>query len=93
MVAEPFDVAKNSSKYLSYVVQSSSIPLSPDQMEEVDGSWKRNVIGFDLKGNARTQWKLGPLGSVKFWCKLECRLKFHPMNGSYIPSRCTSQSK
>ncbi|XP_061341740.1 NDR1/HIN1-like protein 12 [Gastrolobium bilobum] len=93
MVAEPFDVPKNSSKYLNYVVQASSIPLTPDQMEGVDQSWKRNIIGFDLKGNAYTRWRIGPLGSVKFWDNLECTLKFHPLNGSYIPSRCTSKSK
>jgi len=93
MVADPFDVPKNSSRYLDYVVQSSSIPLTPDQIEDVDDTWKRNIVGFDLKGDARTQWRIGPFGSFKFGCKLECRLKFHPLNGSYIPSRCTSQSK
>ncbi|XP_028755981.1 NDR1/HIN1-like protein 12 [Neltuma alba] len=91
--SDPFDVAKNSSKYLNYVVQSSSIPLTPDQMAEMTNSWQRNLIGFDLKGNARTQWRIGRLGSVKFWCHLECMLKFHPLNGSYIPSRCTTESK
>lgn len=93
LVADPFEVPKNSSKYLSYVVQSSSIPLNPGQMEELDDSWKRNMIGYGLKGNARTQWRIGPFGSLKFWCHLECTLKFHPLNGSYIPSRCTSKSK
>lgn len=93
LVADPFEVPKNSSKDLNYVVQSSSIPLTPDQMEEVNESWKQNEIGFDLKGNARTQWRVGPLGSVKFLCHLNCRLKFHPMNGTYIPSRCSSKSK
>ncbi|KAK7252581.1 hypothetical protein RIF29_36631 [Crotalaria pallida] len=54
LVADPFEVPKNSSQYLNYVVQSSSIPLTPDQMGDVDYSWKKNVIGFDLKGSART---------------------------------------
>ncbi|KAK7309454.1 hypothetical protein RJT34_06200 [Clitoria ternatea] len=93
LVANPFEVPKNHSKTLNYVVQSSSIPLTPEQMEEVDESWKRDIIGFELKGSARTRWRVGPLGSVKFWCNLECQLKFHPMNGSYVPSRCTSESK
>ncbi|KAG5060835.1 hypothetical protein AAZX31_01G139800 [Glycine max] len=94
MLAPPFDVAKNSSKPLNYVVRSASIPLTPEQMEEVDESWKRDVIGFDLKGSARTRWRVGPLGSVKFWCNLECQLRFRPSNGSYIHhSRCTSESK
>ncbi|KOM48749.1 hypothetical protein LR48_Vigan07g245300 [Vigna angularis] len=55
MIAEPFDVPKSSSKTLNYVVRFASIPLTPDQMEEVDESWKRDVIGFDLKGSARTR--------------------------------------
>ncbi|XP_014520505.1 NDR1/HIN1-like protein 12 [Vigna radiata var. radiata] len=94
MVAETFDVPRNSSKTLNYVVRSASIPLTPDQMEEVDESWKRDVIGFDLKGSARTRWRVGALGSVKFWSNLECELKFRPSNGSYIKhSRCTSESK
>lgn len=93
LVADPFEVPKNSSNDLNYVVQSSSIPLTPDQMEEVDDSWKRNEISFDFKGAARTRWRVGPIGSVKFLCRLSCKLKFHPVNGSYIPSRCTSKSK
>ncbi|KAE9613220.1 putative immunoglobulin-like protein [Lupinus albus] len=94
LVADHFEVPKNSSKYLKYVVQASSIPLNPDQMGDVDYSWKRDLVGFDLQGDARTQWRVGPLGSLKFRCNLECTLKFHPWNGSYIPSKsCTSKSK
>ncbi|OIV94400.1 hypothetical protein TanjilG_25462 [Lupinus angustifolius] len=94
LVADPFEVPKNSSKYLNYVVQASSIPLNPDQMGNVDYSWKRNIVGFDLHGNARAQWRVGPLGSLKFRCHLECTLKFHLLNGSYIPSKsCTSKLK
>ncbi|CAL0331634.1 unnamed protein product [Lupinus luteus] len=94
LVAHPFEVPKNSSKYLNYVVQASSIPLNPDQMGSVGYSWKRNIVGFDLHGNTRIQWRVGPLGSLKFRCHLECTLKFHPLNGSYIPSQsCTSKSK
>ncbi|KAK7360551.1 hypothetical protein VNO77_02557 [Canavalia gladiata] len=93
LVADPFEVPKNSSKELHYVVQSSSIPLNPDQMEEVTNAWKQNEIEFDFKGAARTQWRVGPLGSVKFLCHLDCDLKFRPLNGSYVPSHCTSKSK
>lgn len=93
LVADPFEVAKNSTRDLNYLVQSSSIPLTPDQMEMINQAWKVNEIGFDLKGDARTQWRVGPLGSVKFSCHLNCKLRFHPMNGTYIPSRCTSKSK
>ncbi|XP_028793711.1 NDR1/HIN1-like protein 12 [Neltuma alba] len=93
LVADSFEVPKNSSRDLNYVVQSSSIPLTPDQMELINQAWKQNQIAFDLKGDARTQWRVGPLGSVKFACHLNCKLRFHPMNGTYIPSRCTSKSK
>lgn len=93
MVPSSFEVAKNSSRYLNYVVQSSEVALTPEQMEGVNFGWQRNVIGFGLKGTARTQWRVGRLGSVKFWCHLNCILRFHPLNGSYIPSRCTSLSQ
>ncbi|KAF1861554.1 hypothetical protein Lal_00025916 [Lupinus albus] len=94
LVANRFEVPKNSSKYLNYVVQASSIPFNPDQMGNVGYSWKRNIVAFDLKGNARAQWKVGPIGSFKFRCHVECTIKFHPLNGSYIPSKsCTSKSK
>ncbi|KAK7262752.1 hypothetical protein RJT34_30332 [Clitoria ternatea] len=93
LVAGPFEVPKNSSKDLNYVVQSSSIPLTPDQMEQVGDAWKKNEIKFDFKGAARTQWRVGPFGSVKFLCHLDCDLMFRPINGTYVPSKCTSKSK
>ncbi|KAJ7943980.1 Late embryogenesis abundant protein [Quillaja saponaria] len=92
LVAGPLEVNKRSYQDLHYVVQSLSIPLNPDQVEEVDLSWKRNVISFELKGNARARWRVGPLGSVKFQNHLNCQLKFHPSNGTYINSRCSSKS-
>ncbi|XP_014522419.1 uncharacterized protein LOC106778924 [Vigna radiata var. radiata] len=46
LVADPFEVPKNSSEDLGYVVQSSSIPLRLDQMEQVDNAWKKNEIEF-----------------------------------------------
>ncbi|KAJ7953301.1 Late embryogenesis abundant protein [Quillaja saponaria] len=93
LVAGQIEVSKKKSMDLNYVVQSSSIPLNPDQMDEVDFSRKRNVISFELKGSARAMWRVGPLGSVKFWNHLNCMLKFHPSNGTYIHSRCSSKSK
>ncbi|WJX93993.1 hypothetical protein P8452_75460 [Trifolium repens] len=93
LVADSFDVPKNSSNNLRYVVQSSPIPLTPEQMDEVDESRKRNEISFDFKGAARTRWRIGPFGSVRYSCHLNCNLKFHPSNGSYIPSKCSSKSK
>lgn len=93
LVALPFDVKKNSSVDFHYLVQSSSIPLSPEQMDQIDISLKRDKISFDLKGNWRARWRLGLLGSVKLWGHLNCRLRFHPSNGSYIHSPCSSRAK
>ncbi|AET03483.1 hypothetical protein MtrunA17_Chr8g0369721 [Medicago truncatula] len=93
LVADSFDVPKNSTNDLRYVVQSSSIPLTPDQIDKIDESWKRNEIGFDFKGAARTRWRIGPFRSVKYSCHLNCYLKFRPLNGSYIHSKCSSKSK
>ncbi|KAG2707485.1 hypothetical protein I3760_05G149600 [Carya illinoinensis] len=94
LVDGPFDVSKNSSTVFNYVIPSSQIPLDRTRMEQLDFSLKRNEITFDLKGNSRTRWRVGLLGSVKFWCHLNCELRFHTLNGSYISSRrCSSKSK
>ncbi|XP_009338818.2 uncharacterized protein LOC103931133 [Pyrus x bretschneideri] len=93
LVAYPFEVNKNSSVDFHYLVQSSSIPLSPELMDQVDISLKRDRIVFNLKGNLRARWRVGLLGSVKFWGHLNCQLKFHPSNGTYIRSPCSSRAK
>lgn len=93
LVAEPFDVKKNDSVEFNYVVPSSSIPLSPEQMDEVDAALKQDKITFDLKGNSRARWRVSRLGSVKFWCHLNCQLKFHPLNGTYMNAPCSSRAK
>ncbi|XP_022737090.1 uncharacterized protein LOC111289979 [Durio zibethinus] len=93
LVAPPFEVSKNSSVNFNYVVQSSPIPLDPEQSEDVDMALKRDLITFDLKGSARVRWRVGRLGSTSFLCRLACQLRFHPLNGTYIPSRCTSKAK
>ncbi|GMY33665.1 NDR1/HIN1-like protein 12 [Fagus crenata] len=93
LVADPFDVKKNSSTDFNYVVTSSEIPLDPARMRQVDLSLKQNKIAFDLKGSSRARWRVGRLGSVKFWCHLNCELRFHFSNGTYIRSRCSSKSK
>ncbi|OVA18372.1 hypothetical protein BVC80_1833g21 [Macleaya cordata] len=91
--ADPFDVPKNDSVDLAYVVPSMSIPLEQDAMEDVDASLKQNKITFDLKGDARTRWRVGILGSVRFWSHLSCQLQFFPYNGSSINTHCSSKSK
>ncbi|KAA3469326.1 Late embryogenesis abundant protein, LEA-14 [Gossypium australe] len=87
LVAPPFEVGKNSSVYFNYVVPSSPIPLRPDQAEDVDAGLKKDLIIFDLKGSSRVRWRIGSLGSVRYLCRLDCQLRFHPLNGTYIPSR------
>lgn len=93
LVADPFEVSKNNSVDFNYVVESRPVPLDPEQQEVVDTSLKKDVVRFDLKGGSRSRWRVGVLGSVKFWCHLDCKLKFRPSNGSYIPSRCSSKAK
>ncbi|KAK8691095.1 hypothetical protein V6N13_074615 [Hibiscus sabdariffa] len=93
LVAPPFEVSKNSSVDFRYLVQSSPIPLGPEQAQDVDLALKRDYITLDLKGSARVRWRVGRLGSVRFLCHLDCHLHFLPSNGTYIPSRCTSNAK
>lgn len=93
LVADPFEVRKNDSMEFYYVVPSSSIPLDPNQMAELDFELKEDLITFDLKGNSRARWRVGLLGSLKFWCHLNCELKFHPSNGTYMNSPCSSKAK
>ncbi|XP_022136394.1 uncharacterized protein LOC111008115 [Momordica charantia] len=93
LVADPFAVRKNSSHKFQYAIASSSIPLNPEQMEEADYALKSDLSRFDLKGNTRVQWRVGMLGSVKYWCHLHCELKFHPSNGTYLSLPCSSKAK
>ncbi|RWR81123.1 NDR1/HIN1-like protein 12 [Cinnamomum micranthum f. kanehirae] len=92
LVAEPFDVEKNSTFTLPYVVETSSIVLQKTAMDEIDASLKRNKISFILAGDARTRWKVGIIGAVKFWTHLYCQLDFSN-NGTSIDSpQCSSKS-
>ncbi|XP_038904240.1 NDR1/HIN1-like protein 12 [Benincasa hispida] len=91
--ADPFEVRKNSSLKFHYAVVSDSIPLNPEQMEKVDNDLKADLSGFVLTGNTRVQWRVGLLGSVKYECHLHCELKFHPSNGTYMSSPCSSRAK
>lgn len=93
LVAGPFDVRKNSSREFHYEIVSLSIPLDPSQMEEVDYALKSDLSRFDLKGNTRVRWRVGLLGSMKYSCHLHCELKFHPSNGTYLISPCSSRAK
>ncbi|KAL2525343.1 Late [Abeliophyllum distichum] len=92
LVAEPFDVNANRSVEFNYVTQSSPIPLNPEDAEAVNSSLKQKIITFDLKGRAKTRWRVGPIGSVKNWLHLDCKLHL-PTDGTKIFPRCSSRSK
>ncbi|KAG4117030.1 hypothetical protein ERO13_D12G203700v2 [Gossypium hirsutum] len=93
LVAPAFEVNKNSSVDFNYEVQSSPIPLGPEQADQVEAGFNKDLITFVLKGGARVRWKVGRLGPLEFSCHLDCRLHFHASNLSYVPSSCTSKAK
>lgn len=90
--AEPFEVPKNSSLTLPYSVPSSMVPLDEGAREEIGASLQQGRVSFLLKGDARTRWKVGILGSVRFWSHLSCNLNFATANGSSINLDCSSKS-
>ena len=92
LVAPTFEISKNSSIDFNYVIQSLPIPLGPEQAEDIDVALKKDLITFDFKGSTRVRWRIGSLGSVGFLCHLNCQLHFHPFNGTYVTSRCTSET-
>ncbi|KAL2548103.1 hypothetical protein Fot_09633 [Forsythia ovata] len=92
LVAEPFDVNANRSVEFNYVPQSSPIPLNPEDAEAVNLSLKEKIITFDIKGRTKTRWRVGPIGSIKNWLHLDCKLLL-PTDGTRIFPRCSSRSK
>lgn len=92
LVADPFDVGKNETTELNYVVQSSSIPLPPEERYLTQQALnKGKMMLFFLKGSSRTMWRVGPLGSVKFWLHMDCEI-FLPINGSVVNPHCSTKS-
>ncbi|KAD5508072.1 hypothetical protein R6Q59_031273 [Mikania micrantha] len=92
LVAGPFDVGKNESLELTYVVESWRIPLKPEEQYLTEQSLKKsNKMLFVLKGGSRTMWKVGPLGSVKFALHMNCELLL-PINGSVVHPNCSTRS-
>ncbi|KAI3756218.1 hypothetical protein L1987_56036 [Smallanthus sonchifolius] len=92
LVADPFDVRKNTSQELYYVVESSSIPLDPAKQDLTELSLqKTEVMPFLLKGNSRTRWRVGPLRSVKFWLHINCHL-WLPINRTVVYPHCSTTS-
>ncbi|KAL8216463.1 hypothetical protein R6Q57_023300 [Mikania cordata] len=92
LVADPFDVMKNESLELNYVVESLPVPLPPEEQyltEQALGRGKE--MSFFVKGSSRTMWKVGPLGSVKFSLHMNCDLLL-PVNGSVVNPQCSTKS-
>ncbi|KAG0457575.1 hypothetical protein HPP92_022732 [Vanilla planifolia] len=91
--ADPFDVARNSSLPLSYVVDSSVIPLDQGAREEMDSALKEDKVSFSLGGQTRARWRVGVFLSVKFLAHLSCTLQFSHSNGSSVGGvGCSSKS-
>lgn len=92
--AAPFDVPKNSSFQIYYLVPSSAIPLDQGGMEAMDMALKQGIVLFDFDGQARTRWKVGIFLSVRFWTHLSCELRFFWPNGTVVnpPFDCSSRS-
>ncbi|CDP07228.1 unnamed protein product [Coffea canephora] len=88
----PVEVGKNSSVDLMFEVESTPIPLDPEEQNSVFLSLSQNLIVFDLKGTTRTRWRVGLLGSVKFWLHLDCHLQF-PKIGDVIYPKCSTKSR
>ncbi|XP_008777937.1 uncharacterized protein LOC103697787 [Phoenix dactylifera] len=87
----PFDVPKNSSFPIYYLVPSSSIPLDQMGMEAMDMALKQGIVPFSLDGQARTRWKVIFL-SARFWTHLSCELRFFWPNGTVVnPLGCRSR--
>ncbi|XP_060171388.1 NDR1/HIN1-like protein 12 [Lycium barbarum] len=89
--SDPFDVARNSSIPLYYPVESTSIALTPEEGEIAELALSQRQVALDLKGSTRTRWRVGIVGSVKFWLHLNCKLKL-PLNGSTVYPKCSTKS-
>ncbi|KAD4178537.1 hypothetical protein R6Q59_022134 [Mikania micrantha] len=92
LVAGPFDVQKNTSQELRYVVESSSIPLGPVQQEMTEQAlWKTKMMPFVLKGYSRTRRQVGPLGPLKFRLHVNCHM-WLPTNHTVVFPHCNNKS-
>ncbi|KAK9079941.1 hypothetical protein SSX86_001616 [Deinandra increscens subsp. villosa] len=92
LVANPFDVKKNETSDLNYVVESLPIPLPPEEQYLTQQALDRGkVMSFFIKGSSRTMWRVGPLGTVKFSLHMNCELLL-PVNGTLYHSRCSTKS-
>lgn len=93
LVNKAFDVKKNSSVEFTYVVEPRQIILGRMQEDYLQSLFRKGMIEFELKGKARTRWKVWAVGWVKFSLHLDCELGFFVPNGSFIMgSHCSSKS-
>lgn len=90
--ADDFDVPKNSSIDLYYPVESSPIPLTPEQADVAQSALRQSHVVFDIQGETGTRWRVWLLGSVKFRLHLDCQLKL-PINGTIIYPNCSTRSR
>uniref|UniRef100_A0A7C8Z5T6 Late embryogenesis abundant protein LEA-2 subgroup domain-containing protein n=1 Tax=Opuntia streptacantha TaxID=393608 RepID=A0A7C8Z5T6_OPUST len=86
LLNHPFDMDKNSTRPVTYSVESDYIPLDPNQMVMVQQSLAQNRAEFRLTGHSRTWWRVGPIRSPKFWINLDCVLQFRIDDGSTTDS-------
>ncbi|KAK1408092.1 hypothetical protein QVD17_39725 [Tagetes erecta] len=92
LVANPFDVRRNETVDMNYVVESSPIPLKREEEYLTEQSLRKSkLMLFVLKGSSRTMWRVGPLGSVKFALHMYCELTL-PVNGSVSRQHCSTRS-
>ncbi|KAL8209979.1 hypothetical protein R6Q57_006711 [Mikania cordata] len=92
LVADPFDLQKNTSQELNYVVESSPIPLDPPEQYLTEQSLgKTKTMPFFLKGTSRTRWRVRPIGSVKFWLHIKCHIQL-PINSTAVYPHCSTRS-
>ncbi|CAH1453324.1 unnamed protein product [Lactuca virosa] len=91
LVADPFEVKKNTSEEFYYVVESSPIPLGKQEQLLTQQALQKGLFPFFLKGNSRTRWRIGSLGSVKFWLHINCHM-WLPTNSSVVFPHCSTSS-
>ncbi|GFP81541.1 hypothetical protein PHJA_000297400 [Phtheirospermum japonicum] len=89
--ADPFSVSPNGSVELNFVPQSSPIPLNPDEADDVNLALRRGLVTFELQGTTRTRWRVGLIGSVKFWLHVHCLLHL-PVDMTVAYPNCSPKS-
>ncbi|KAL6556486.1 hypothetical protein OROGR_005774 [Orobanche gracilis] len=91
LMADPFSITANNSVELSFVPQSASIPLNPDEADDINLSLRKGLVTFEVQGTTRTRWRVGIIGSVKFWLHLHCWLHL-PVNMTIVYPTCSPGS-